>query len=668
MSTIPVILSGPLAQAIGWALVHLLWQGVLVAAILAASLALLQRRSANARYLASCAALIALLFLGSITAVRAYRAESGPVTSTEATADTEQATPVVMELTPAPESASPVSEPSVPWTDRLAGVAGFANSHLPQIVLLWLVGVAFLSARLVVGWIGAYRMATRNAQPASPEWGRTLSRIAGALKLSRATRILESAAVEVPTVIGWLRPVVLLPIASLSGLTTQQIEMILAHELAHIRRHDFIVNLMQAVVETLLFYHPAVWWISQRIRVEREHCCDDVAVAMFGDPLQYARALTRFEELRLDPAHALLAANGGSLLTRIRRLVGARGESANWSSQLAAGAGLLTVLGALIIVPSLPVFADHQQQPQTPSAQTAPQAQHDSKDHDSASCPKGLQPHSEVDVNADSDAENDDNSDDNSDNNAVVADGVEGGIEGGIEGGVVDGVVAPVDVRPIMRLHIAPMVTGMARMASEMARAPRALLRLDDESKGTPRRKIGEGGKLTVDDLIELRSAGVNSKYIEDMRGAGIGDLSLDDLVELRVQGVTPDYIRGLREAGVAIKNAQAVVAMRAQGVTPRWLASMKSAGVNTSNIDELIALRAEGVSGEYIAAMRSAGYPNLTTKDLIAMRAQGVNPAFVKSLADAGFTNLSVKDLIRLAASGVDAEFMRDLAKYRTK
>src|SRR5438105_10434332 len=164
MSTIPVILSGPLAQAIGWALVHLIWQGVLVAAILAASLALLQRRSANARYFASCTALVALLVLGSITAVRAYHTENTPVTSTEATAETEPVTPVVMELTPAPDSPAPASEPAVSWTDRLPGIAGFANSHLPQIVLLWLVGVAFLSARLVVGWIGAYRMATRNAE------------------------------------------------------------------------------------------------------------------------------------------------------------------------------------------------------------------------------------------------------------------------------------------------------------------------------------------------------------------------------------------------------------------------------------------------------------------------------------------------------------------------
>src|SRR5213076_1329469 len=152
-----------------------------------------------------------------------------------------------------------------------------------------------------------------------------------------AAHVVETTLVDVPMVVGWLRPAILLPVAALASLSTTQIEAILAHELAHIRRHDYAVNVLQAIVETLLFYHPAVWWLSNRIRVEREHCCDDVAVALFGNPLQYARALTRFEELRLDPAHALLAANGGSLLTRIRRLVGAHGESANWSSQFAAG-------------------------------------------------------------------------------------------------------------------------------------------------------------------------------------------------------------------------------------------------------------------------------------------------------------------------------------------
>src|SRR5438132_501786 len=342
------LFNGPLAHAIGWALVHLLWQGVGVAAILGAALALMQRQSANARYLVACGALVLLVALGVATAVHVY--EPAAVDAAAISVDG---------LKPVLHSASfDISvAPAAPTAWQM--IVSFANSHLPQFVLAWMVGVLLLSVRLMFGWIRAHRIATRDAAEATAEWQRVAGRLAHALRIRGAIRLLESAAVEVPTVIGWLRPVVLLPVATLSGLSTEQMEMVLAHELAHIRRHDFFVNLMQAVVETLLFYHPAVWWLSGRIRVEREHCCDDVAVAVCGNPLLYARALTRLEELRVDPAQAVIAANGGSLLSRIRRLAGARAEAPNGPSRWAAGAGLLTGLVALIVVPSLPVLADH---------------------------------------------------------------------------------------------------------------------------------------------------------------------------------------------------------------------------------------------------------------------------------------------------------------------
>src|SRR4030095_13888079 len=116
--------------------------------------------------------------------------------------------------------------------------------------------------------------------------------------LFRSVHVVESIAVEVPTVIGWMRPVILLPVAAVAALTPAQVEAILAHELAHIRRHDYAVNLLQTTAETLLFYHPAVWWISKRIRAEREHCCDDVAVRVCGDAVSYAHALAELEAWR----------------------------------------------------------------------------------------------------------------------------------------------------------------------------------------------------------------------------------------------------------------------------------------------------------------------------------------------------------------------------------
>jgi uncharacterized protein involved in exopolysaccharide biosynthesis len=141
--------------------------------------------------------------------------------------------------------------------------------------------------------------------------------------VSRPVRLVRSALIEVPLVVGWLRPVILMPASSLLGLTPAQIEVILVHELAHIRRCDYLVNVLQKVVETLLFYHPAVWWISRSIREEREHCCDDLVVRICRDRMVYAQALFRLEQLRAVPAELALAATGGSLLRRVQRLLAA---------------------------------------------------------------------------------------------------------------------------------------------------------------------------------------------------------------------------------------------------------------------------------------------------------------------------------------------------------
>src|SRR5256886_10812666 len=146
--------------------------------------------------------------------------------------------------------------------------------------------------------------------------------ISARLRVTRPVRVLESALVQVPAVVGWLRPVILVPASALTGLTPLQLDALLAHEIAHVRRYDYIVRVLQSVIETLLFYHPAVWWVSRRVGEEREHCCDDLAVAVCGDAQMYAQALVGMERLRgTEPAFVLTTARG-SLLYRVRRLVG----------------------------------------------------------------------------------------------------------------------------------------------------------------------------------------------------------------------------------------------------------------------------------------------------------------------------------------------------------
>ena len=214
---------------------------------------------------------------------------------------------------------------------------------LPAIVSLWMAGVAVFSMRLLGGWIQARRWVRHDTRPMTDPWIDRVERLKERLGVHRAVALLESARVEVPMVVGWLRPAILVPFAALAGLSAPELEAILAHELAHIRRHDYLINLIQCVVEVLVFYHPATWWISRVIRRERESCCDDLAVASCRDRVVYARALAAMEGLRVPGFSPSPAANGGILLARVRRILNPQEESMNPVRILA---GLAVVLAA----------------------------------------------------------------------------------------------------------------------------------------------------------------------------------------------------------------------------------------------------------------------------------------------------------------------------------
>jgi uncharacterized protein involved in exopolysaccharide biosynthesis len=179
-------------------------------------------------------------------------------------------------------------------------------------------------------------------------WHVILRELCAKMRVSAPVRIFRSALVEVPTVVGWLRPVILLPAAVLTGLSPGQLEAVVLHELAHIRRHDNLVNALQCIIETLMFYHPAVWWVSRCIREDREHCCDDAVVRLNGDPVSYARALATLEGMRPDYSQMSMAANGGVLLSRIRRLFGLQQEGGRL--------GLRRILGFALLLGGVGMF------------------------------------------------------------------------------------------------------------------------------------------------------------------------------------------------------------------------------------------------------------------------------------------------------------------------
>jgi TonB family protein len=331
----------PLAGAVGWTLLHSLWEGAILMAALAAALVAI--RSPRARYAAACVAMLVMLAGFGLTLVRVMPDGARGLQAVRTTAFPAWNVRAVMD----------VGGPSNPG---LAAV-------VPWLAPFWIAGVCLFYLAYVASWISVCRLRRRGVCCASDYWQKQLARLAAQLRLSRPVRMLESCLVDTPMVLGHFRPVILMPIGLLAGLPVGQVEAILLHELAHIRRYDYLVNVLQRSVEGLLFYHPAVWWISRMVRAERENCCDDVVVAMSGNAHEYAVALAALEQNRWSGRELAVAATGGSLVKRIRRLLYPKGPNGAWTPLFSAVILMATVAVALFAWQAAPALQSSAPQP-----------------------------------------------------------------------------------------------------------------------------------------------------------------------------------------------------------------------------------------------------------------------------------------------------------------
>ncbi|XXF76224.1 M56 family metallopeptidase [Myxococcaceae bacterium GXIMD 01537] len=619
-------MSAAISLSLGWALLHLLWQGVLVAAALALALLLLDRRAASVRYALACGALALMLALPALTGWSHYtslqrvtESPKAPAPSVTLIAAPMLARTVAFQLTvpanaPAPPS---MAERTISWM----------GGHMHWLVLAWGLGVAVSSLRLLSGWLRLRRL-VREAEPAPAEWQQSLENLARRLGMTRPVRLLRSAALDVPAAVGWLRPVVLLPVTALAGLPARQLEMVLAHELAHIRRYDFAVNLVQTLVETLLFYHPAVWWMSRVIRAERENCCDDIAVRTAGNAVSYARALTALEALRVLPlgaASPAMSALGGSLTARVRRLVGA--PAAQCSSRWVAGASLVTLLSGMAVAVPLAALALPERPtataaaPASPAPEKAPAvAVRENEDEDEDNTPVGQKPLS-----------------------------VEQFVSLKVAG------ITPERVKELESLGYEPTVGnlvsfGHARVTPEYVKEMTGAL----------------GHKPNTQELLQLKHLGVTPERVKSFAAQGYGTLSASELTQAAALGVDERFMNELKSAGYDKLPINELIQLRALGVNGQYIQSMKSAGYGSLPVDDLTQFKALGVSAEYLRALREAGLDRLPAEDVVQLRALGVDARFIRQLRESGLNPLSVDELVRLKSSGVDADFIRALRKNR--
>ena len=616
--------------ALGWALVHFAWQGVVAAGVFALLNVAAHGAGARVRYALAAFTLSAMAVMPPLTVL---------VTRASAREGTLAAVSGPAALSIGEVQARPARMPALDDRSALAIRARIASA-LPAIVALWCAGVLVLSIRYLGGWRLVQQM-HRSARPIlDGEVAGRLARLLRRMRVSRPVRLLESTMVEVPTVVGWLRPAILLPAATLAGLTAEQLEAILAHELAHVRRYDYLASLLQSAVETILFYHPAVWWVSHRMRVERELCCDDEAVAACGNPIEYARALAGLEALRPAPRLAP-AATGGPLFERVARLVAApsaHGVRASRGAAALLGCAVLAL--ALTGVTTLRASATGGQSEAEPAKRRTPAAK-----------PSPVAPGATANRPARSAPPQPSGTD-----KAPTGSGDRAAS------------TRLVPVERLMELAGAGVTPDYVDAMAELGYPSLSwdqLIELRTQGVGPDYvRGLAQAGHphLTPEQLVSLRTQGVSPDFVRGLAAEGLKDLSLSELLELRTQGVSPEYVRNLRAAGYADLSVTDLLGARSNGVAAEDAVALRAMGYTDLSLGRLVGLRTMGVTAEYVRGLQAQGYKGLSAPMLIGLRSQGVTVEYVRELKDLGYAGLAAGELIELRSHGVTPEFVRDL------
>lgn len=584
----------PIPEAVGWTLIHFCWQAAAIAGAYRFLSALLARRSAEMRYMVALASMLLMIVLAVVTFAWELRPDPPPATFAGTAATL--AVPVAAEF---PRVAAPGMMASHTDAQHIT-----LASMLPWIDGLWIAGVLALSIRSLGGWWYLRRL-RQSAIAQAPETVRaSFDRICSALGLSRTVALRVCGAIDGPMTIGTLRAIVLLPLSALTSLGPDELEVVLAHELAHVRRADFFWNILQTIAETLFFFHPAVWWISGRIRHERELCCDDMALKICPNPVTYASALYRLEEHRSRHLRLAMALDGhashSTLLMRIARILGEPmtripNTRLRPFSLVAACAGLIALL-----VPAPHVLA---------SLNSAPQP--------------AIKP-------------------------------------------VVSTVVTPavhVNATPRAAVTIgkpSPYPAAQASVNADVETNTEAEVQAQAKPEGASQphsdyidRMKAAGYDVDLDKMINMKIQGITPEYAQQMANAGFGKLSADDLVACKIQGVTPEYIADLKKQGYQIDDVKEAVSFKIFNITPEFVSGMKAAGFDNLNSKQLLSLRIQGATPEYARTLKQK-FPGVTAEDVVQARIFRIDDDFIAQASRHGFTNLPFKKLVQLRISGL--------------
>jgi len=334
MKILAIFIPDDIVYALGWTIFHSLWQGMIIGLILLLIFKFRRDISSQVRYLLGVFALAAIFTSSLLTFFMAYHPVSSPA---EFVANSSVSISNLAGISERADGLSALNPVLSGWQQSLVRTFDLVS-------ITWFIGVFLLTVRLAGGMFIINGMRRKQVSPLPALWEQRLQLLAAKTGMRRTITFLQSQKVRVPTVIGILKPVVLVPAMIISGLPADQLEIIILHELAHVRRYDFLINILQSIMEALFFYHPVVWIISENIRQEREKCCDDYTVKVCGQVSLYARALTCLSELQITTAIPSVAITGNkkNIVHRVERLINSKKMKTNRSERLIAGLVLMT--------------------------------------------------------------------------------------------------------------------------------------------------------------------------------------------------------------------------------------------------------------------------------------------------------------------------------------
>lgn len=571
-------------DALAWTLIHFCWQAAAVAVVYRIASLVLARGRSEMRYALSLAAL--LLMVGGALGTFAWEMRS---------ATSSPALPNIAAEMKSVALRAALQQKATPGKQVVGLVSDVSSSMnlLRWIDGLWVLGVGVLSMRSIGGWWLIQRLRATAVDEAPEALQASFARIAVALGIRRETLLRISSAVAGPITIGALRTMVLLPLSSLTLLGPEELEMVLAHELAHVRRADFLCNIAQTLVETLFFFHPAVWWIGKQIRHERELCCDDLALKICPNPVTYATALFRLEEQRARQWRLAMALNGNqshqTLRLRIARILGEPVSHGGGRAVQPFSLVVACVALAASLVAAPPVVASFRPAMHGPIRHAAAQSA---------------------------------------------------------------AATASTAVRPVTAsvMHMA-LHNALGQASATASQKPSDEL-VQPHSSYIERMKAA-GYDVDLDKYIAMKIQDVTPEFAQTMGQAGFGKLSADQLIACKIHGVTPEYIAQLKQQGFEIKGVQDAISFRIFEVTPEFVAGMKSAGFANLTDQQLLSLRVQGVTPEYAQGI-AREFPGVTVEDVIKTRIFHIDSAFIESAKRLGFGDLSLDKLVKLRISGI--------------